>query len=211
MKNIVGILIGIVLTSIGVLILKSSHIATGGTAGLALSASYLINTSFSKIFFFINIPFYLFSFFQMGTRFTLSTIVSVSLLSFLTGLFSASSLFSFTIQPFIGALLGGCFVGTGLSVLFNNNSSLGGLNILSLYLSKKYNINPGKTTFIFDVIVLATGFYALGLLQGLYSVLSVAVIGSIISVNKNLSRSTTAAARSTHSTSARETSATSTA
>lgn len=209
MKKLAGILSGIFFTSIGVLILKGSHIATGGTAGLALSASYLFNISFSQIFFIINIPFYIFSYFQMGLKFTLSTIISVSLLSFFTGIISASTIFSFSIPPLIGAIIGGSLVGIGLTLLFNNNSSLGGLNIISLYFSKKYNINPGKSTFFFDFLVLSTGFYAVGLFAGLYSVLSVAVIGYIISVNKNLSSTATAATRSSHSTSTRKATATS--
>lgn len=205
MKKIAGILVGILLTSIGVTILKGSHIATGGTAGLALAGSYIFNMSFSQIFFLINVPFYVFSYFQMGIKFTLSTIASVSLLSFFTGIISSSSFIPYTFPAFIGAIVGGSLVGLGLSFLFNNNSSLGGLNIVSLYFAKKYNINPGKTTFLFDILVLSTGFYAVGLLAGLYSVLSVAVIGYIISINRNLSGSASAATRSTHSTATRKT------
>lgn len=181
MKKIAGILVGILLTSVGVTILKGSHIATGGTAGLALAGSYIFNMSFSQIFFLINVPFYVFSYFQMGIKFTLSTIASVSLLSFLTGIISSSSFIPYTFPAFSG------------------------LNIVSLYFAKKYNINPGKTTFLFDILVLSTGFYAVGLLAGLYSVLSVAVIGYIISINRNLSGSASAATGSTHSTATRKT------
>jgi uncharacterized membrane-anchored protein YitT (DUF2179 family) len=205
MRNLLGVLSGIFVTSIGVTILKGSEIATGGTAGLALAGSYIFDISFSLIFFLINIPFYIFSYFQMGIKFTLTTIFSVSVLSLFTSIISKSAVFSYSFPAFIGAVIGGGLVGFGLSLLFNNNSSLGGLNIISLYFSKKYNINPGKTTFLFDVIVLSTGFYAVGLISGLYSVLSVAVIGYIISVNRNLPGSASAATRGSHSTATRKT------
>lgn len=125
-----------------------------GTAGLALAGSYIFNMSFSQIFFLINVPFYVFSYFQMGIKFTLSTIASVSLLSFLTGIISSSSFIPYTFPAFIGAIVGGSLV---------------------------------------------------GLLAGLYSVLSVAVIGYIISINRNLSGSASAATGSTHSTATRKT------
>lgn len=105
MKKIAGILVGILLTSVGVTILKGSHIATGGTAGLALAGSYIFNMSFSQIFFLINVPFYVFSYFQMGIKFTLSTIASVSLLSFLTGIISFSSFIPYTFPAFIGYII----------------------------------------------------------------------------------------------------------
>jgi uncharacterized membrane-anchored protein YitT (DUF2179 family) len=129
-----------------------------GTAGLALAGSYIFNMSFSQIFFLINVSFYVFSYFQMGIKFTLSTIASVSLLSFLTGIISSSSFIPYTFPAFIGAIVGGSLV---------------------------------------------------GLLAGLYSVLSVAVIGYIISINRNLSGSASAATGSTHSTATRKTATTS--
>ncbi|RBN39818.1 hypothetical protein DMN50_18355, partial [Priestia megaterium] len=69
MKKVLWIILGCTIASIGVLILRHSHVVTGGTAGLSLSLSYALPLSFAVIFFLINIPFYLFSFFQMGWKF----------------------------------------------------------------------------------------------------------------------------------------------
>lgn len=190
MKKISLILLGCLLTSIGVIILKHSSIVTGGTAGLSLGTAYLTNLPFSVVFFLVNIPFYIFSFIRMGWKFTLSTICSVGLLSAMTSV--DQLLPAFTLPMILGAVLGGLIIGIGLSILFMNGSSLGGANILALFLQKRFNINPGKTNFIFDVMVVLTSVYAVGLLKGLVSIISIAVTSKVISYFKNeIARKTT--------------------
>ncbi|WP_445505539.1 YitT family protein [Niallia sp. 03091] len=182
MKKTLNILIGCLVVSVGVLILRHSHLVTGGTAGLSLSLSYLIHLPFSFLFFIVNIPFYIFSFIRMGWKFTISTISAVTILSLITGI--DQWIPSFSIFPLTGAIIGGVIIGFGLSILFLNGSSLGGFNILSLFLQKKLNWNPGKINFLFDFIVVISGIYFFGFLKGLCSILSIAITSSIISYNK---------------------------
>ncbi|GGM41845.1 membrane protein [Paraliobacillus quinghaiensis] len=179
MEKIIKVFLGIIIVSIGVLTLKHAELITGGTAGLALNLSYLFSQPFSLIFFLVNIPFYIFSILRMGWKFTLTTIVSVSLLSILTGL--DVFLPNFTVSIWIGAIIGGAFIGFGLSILFANGSSLGGSNILALFFHKRYQFNPGTTNFLFDIVVVTTGIYTVGIVRGLASVLSIAVISVIVS------------------------------
>ncbi|OEH86523.1 hypothetical protein BHU72_13000 [Desulfuribacillus stibiiarsenatis] len=183
MKKILNILLGCFLASVGVILLKHSMIGTGGTAGLSLSASYLLNVPFSLVFFLVNIPFYVFSVLRMGWKFTISSIISVTLLSLMTSV--TQWLPAFTLPIWFGAIAGGIIIGLGLSILFKNGSSLGGANILALFLQKRYNINPGKTNFIFDFMVVMSSMYALGITRGLFSILSIAIISKVIGYFKN--------------------------
>lgn len=182
MKNLINILLACLITSIGVIILRHSHLVTGGTAGLSLNLSYFSNKPFAIIFFAVNIPFYVFSFIRMGLRFTLSTLFAVTILSLLTSL--DKLLPSFTIPSLFGASISGLIVGLGLSFLFMNGSSLGGSNMLALFLQKKYNINPGKTNFLFDFCVVISSFYSVGIFKGLLSILSITITSFIISYFK---------------------------
>ncbi|MDV2684585.1 YitT family protein [Alkalihalophilus sp. As8PL] len=195
MKKWLMILLAIVITSFGVILLKHANIVTGGTAGLSLSIAYFFSLPFGVTFFLINIPFYIFSMMRMGWNFTFTTIISVSLLSLVTGI--DYFLPAFSVSVWVGAIVGGFIIGVGLSLLFMNGSSLGGANILALFLQKRWNIDPGKTTFAFDFIVVMTGFYTVGLVRGLASILSIAVIARVISYFKNeiAKRGTDAAAK----------------
>jgi uncharacterized membrane-anchored protein YitT (DUF2179 family) len=170
--------------AVGVIILNFSHLVTGGTAGLSLSLSYLLHVPFFIVFFLINIPFYALSVLRMGWSFTLSTIFAVTVLSVLTGF--GKLVPPFSIPPFVGAIVGGAVIGVGLSMLFYHRASLGGANILALYLQRKLGWDPGKTNFAFDFVVVCLGFYSVGLWRGIASILSIAVIGWIISRCKSL-------------------------
>ncbi|WP_336511421.1 YitT family protein [Alteribacter salitolerans] len=180
--RILYMILGCAVVSFGVLILQNSQVITGGTAGLALSLSYLISSSFGLVFLLINIPFYILSFMKMGKKFTISTIFSVTTLSVMT---EALQLFpSFQISPLAGSVLGGLIVGLGLAVLFLNGSSLGGANILCLFLQKRFGFDPGKSLFVFDSLVILTGLVSVGLIRGFYSILSVLMISFIVSMIK---------------------------
>src|SRR5262245_31009015 len=54
---------------------------SGGTAGLAFLAHYLLDVPFGAAFFVLNLPFYWLAWRRLGRRFTAKTLVAVSLLS----------------------------------------------------------------------------------------------------------------------------------
>ncbi|UTR09817.1 YitT family protein [Evansella sp. LMS18] len=183
MQKILNMILGCLIVSLGIFILQSSEIITGGTAGLALSLAYTASASFALMFLFINIPFYVLAFFKLGWKFTISTIFAVTLLSGMSEI--VQLLPAATVHPLAGAVIGGTVIGLGLSLLFMNGSSLGGANILSLFLQQKYGWDPGRTLFIFDFLVILTGLYSVGIIRGIYSVISVIFISLIISYFKS--------------------------
>lgn len=172
-----------VVTATGLIVLKHAHIVTGGTAGLSLSLSYLFHMQFHYMFILLNIPFLLFSYFKLGRSFTLRTIIAISLLSAMTSI--DNLLPAFVILPIIGSIVGGILIGVGISALFKNGASFGGSTILALFMQKKYQLDPGKTNFAFDFLVVLTSFSAISLSKGLVSIVSIAVTSSLISFFKS--------------------------
>nr|WP_281252417.1 YitT family protein [Sporomusa malonica] len=175
-------MLGCIIVTGGVIFLSHSHLVTGGTTGIALGVSYLLNVPFSVALMVVSIPFYLLSIFRMGWNFTLSTFFAVLTLSLFTE--ANRGIPDFIIPGYVGAILGGGLLGLGLSLLFWNGSSLGGVNVLALYLQKRFGWDPGKVTFGVDSIIVISYFYSVGLEKGLYSILSVIITSSIISYFK---------------------------
>jgi len=169
--------------SAGVLALRHAHLITGGTTGLALSAAYWTGLPFSAWFVAVNLPFYLFSLRHMGWRFTVSTLLSVTAVSTLTAVDTV--LPPFALPPAVGAVAGGLLIGWGLVRLFASGSSLGGANILALYLHRRFGWDPGTVTFAFDAVVILTGTVQVGVWNGLWSVVSIYILAKIISRQKN--------------------------
>ncbi len=182
MTKLLNILIGCLISSVGILILRHSHLITGGVPGLALSLSYQLGTTFSIIYMGVSIPFYILSIMRMGWDFTLSTLLATIMLSCLTAL--DEYIPAYIVPDWFGAVFGGGFVGVGLAYLFWNGSSLGGVNILVLYLHKKFNWDPGRTTFFIDSAITILGFCIVGLWKGFYSLLSVVIVSTILSYFK---------------------------
>lgn len=182
MDKLIKLFCGCLVTSIGVIILRHSHVVTGGVAGLSLMISYFLNIQFSSIFFAINIPFYIFSFVKIGWKFTLSTAAAVTILSLMTGVDKWLPLFS--IPTLIGAVFGGLIIGFGLSIIAINGASLGGTNMVVIFLQKRYNLNPGIMNFIFDFLVVVLSFNSIGISKGILSVLSIATTAIIINYFK---------------------------
>jgi uncharacterized membrane-anchored protein YitT (DUF2179 family) len=183
MVRLLKIILACFITSFGVIVMRHAHVVTGGTAGLTLNLTYLIQVPFAWLFFLINIPFYFFSFLRMGKRFTFDTLFAVTVLTLFTSI--DQSLTDFSVPPWIGAIAGGLIIGWGLSMLFRNRASLGGANILALYLQRRWNWDPGKVNLAFDVLVVLIGIYSVGLKGGLYSIISIWISSVIISRYKH--------------------------
>ncbi|MDV6318450.1 YitT family protein [Chromohalobacter sp. HP20-39] len=144
---------GCLLVALGVRLLQSADLLVSGTAGLSLLISDLLPVSFGITFFVINLPFYGLAFKQLGRDFTLRTLSSVTLLSVLSDTLTATLPLGST-HPVVCAIAAGLLIGLGLALLFRANASLGGLNILALYLERRVGWHAGRTTLCCDLLLL---------------------------------------------------------
>ncbi|MGE5622836.1 MAG: YitT family protein, partial [Bacillota bacterium] len=148
-----ALLSGTLLVSLGVAMLGKAHLITGGTVGLAFLLHYFTGISFGKLFFTINLPFYYLAVKKMGWQFTIKTFSAILLLSGMSELlplvFSMDS-----IHPAYAAAMGGLLCGVGLLVLFRHKASLGGFNVLVLYLQERYGLRAGAVQLALDGAIL---------------------------------------------------------
>ena len=133
---------GTLFIAIGVTMYTHAGLLTGGTAGLAFLAHYASGLGFGPLFFAINLPFYLLAWWRMGRAFTLKTFAAVSLLSLLTSVVPRWAGFAL-LDPWFAALAGGLLMGAGFLMLFRHHGSLGGLNILVLWLQQRFGWRAG--------------------------------------------------------------------
>lgn len=173
-EDFFALVVGAVLISLGVTIFNQIGLLTGGTAGFAFLIHYSTKIQFGVLFFLINTPFYILAIKKMGWFFTLKTFFAISLVSLMTYVhphyihIDQSALFYAT--P-VGALL----MGVGFIVLFRHKASLGGVNILSLYLQEHHGILAGKTLMFVDIIIVLLSFFIVDI-----SLIFSSIIGSVI-------------------------------
>ena len=142
-ENLLALILGGGLVSLGVIFFNKVGLLTGGTAGLAIFLTKVSDFSFGQVFFALNLPFYLLSITRMGWRFTLNTFIAVTIVSFAVDHLHHVIEIA-RIDPFYAALLGGGMIGIGMLVIFRHKMSLGGFNILAQFLQTTFGIRSGK-------------------------------------------------------------------
>lgn len=173
-----SILEGCLLAALGLHILNSAGLLISGTAGASFLLLQFVDLTFGQLFFLLNIPFYILAWQSLGWRFTLRTFFSVSLLSAISELLRLYV--HIDMNPILSAAFGGMLIGFGLIILFRHNASLGGLNILAVYLERKFTIHASKTTLVADLIIIAGAFSVLDGSSLAFSFLAFLVLSSII-------------------------------
>ena len=169
---------GCILTALGLYLLNSSSLLISGTAGVGMILSTLTSLTFGQLFFLLNLPFYILAWRALGKEFAIRTFVAVSLLSALSELFK--HIVYIELHPIVSAILGGLLVGFGLTILFRHNASLGGLNILAVYLERRFNIHAGRTTLVADICILMAAVLVLDVWGLLFSLLAFLCLSSVV-------------------------------
>lgn len=186
-EDIAAILLGTLFVGLGVTFFSEAQLTTGSTAGLALLLQYGTGLPFTIGFFVINLPFYVLAFLRMGWRFTLKTFVAVGLVSAYPALMPAWLDIS-GIDPIFAAIAGGTLIGMGILALFRHRSSLGGVNILSLYLQDNHGVPAGYFQFGVDFCVLAAALFVLPLDRVALSIVGAAAMSLVILLNHKQGR-----------------------
>lgn len=182
LEDTLAILFGTLMVSFGVTLLKTAGALTGSTAGIAFLMSYLTQTSFGIAFFIINIPFYWLAVKRMGWPFTLKTFAAVGLVSLFSQLHPLFIHFS-AINPFYATLFGNVIMGIGFIVLFRHKASLGGVNILALWLQDRYGIRAGKLQMGVDTCVVLASLFVVQLPMLAASIAGALILNLIIAMN----------------------------
>ena len=180
--DVQAILLASLFMSFGVALFTQQEFLIGGTAGVAFLGSYASSWSFGQLFFVINIPFYGLALWRLGWFFTLKTFVAVGLVSILSDWIPQWIVIDSSI-PLFAAIFGGSMMGAGLLMLFRHKASLGGLNILSLYLSKYHNVNAGRFQMVVDVIIIILAIYIVDIWATIYSVIAAICMNAVLATN----------------------------
>ncbi|MFM6985224.1 MAG: YitT family protein [Hydrogenophaga sp.] len=181
-EDVQALFTGTLFVALGVMLFRACGLLTGGTAGLAFLVHYATGWNFSAVFFLINLPFYGLALHRMGVRFTAMTFAAVALLALLVqwvpqwiGIDHLSTGFA--------AVAGGLLMGTGMLILFRHRASLGGLNVLVLWLQERFGWRAGKVQMVFDCAIVLAAFAVVDWQQIAWSVVGAVVLNMTLAVN----------------------------
>ncbi|MGO2242556.1 MAG: YitT family protein [Halomonas sp.] len=185
-EDLMAMLLGTFFVALGVTFYTHAVLLTGSTAGLALLLSYMTSSvtgwGFGVYFFAINLPFYYLAVKRMGWSFTLRTFAAIGLVSLFSELTQGWVQFA-NVPSLYAALMGGALMGIGMLMLFRHRTSLGGINILALYLQDKHGLRAGYVQLTIDGLILLIALTLLPLDRVGYSVLGALTLNLIIALN----------------------------
>ena len=188
-EDVLGILTGTFAASLGLFLLKASGAVTGGTAGLALLASYSVALPFGVIFFAVNLPFFALAVWKKGWNFALRTGAAITLVSLMASVHPAALGF-LHLDPVYGVLGGNLLAGVGLLILFRHQSSLGGFNILALLLQDKLNWRAGYVQMVLDVAIVLASLVLVPPVMVLLSAAGATLLNLVLALNHRPGRYT---------------------
>lgn len=181
-EDLQALLTGTLFVALGVVLFRHQGLLTGGTAGLAFLLHYATGWNFSLVFFLINLPFYGLAWRRMGPVFTLKTFAAVALLAVFVewvpgwiGLGQVNTAFA--------AVAGGLLTGTGMLILFRHRASLGGFNVLVLWLQERRGWRAGQVQMVLDCAIVLTAFAVVDWTRIAWSVLAAVVLNMTLAIN----------------------------
>ena len=184
LRSFVLINLGLALTALGIVLFKvPNHFVTGGVSGLSIIAAALFpGLTVGPAMTLINLLLVVWGFAVLGKQFGWNTVYSSFALS---GMVWGLNVLLPMDQPFTDDALLELFFAIGLpaigsAIVFNQNSSTGGTDIVAKVLSTKTAINTGTALLVSDFVIAASAILVFGVQTGLYSLLGLVLKAFLI-------------------------------
>ena len=163
---------------------SKNNIAPGGLTGVATMLNYLFSLPIGAMIFVMNIPLFLWAFFESGKGFLVKTMIGTALVSVFIDIFQVILPF-YSGNIMLAAIFGGALSGSGLGLIFARGGSTGGTDIIAVSLNKRFpHISTGRLMLISDAVVLTAAAIVYGniesaLFAGITIFVSVRVIDAV--------------------------------
>ena len=167
-KDYFNITLGLMLYTFGFTIfLLPYQIVTGGVTGLAAVIYYGTGIPIYLSYFVINVILLALALKILGLKFMLKTIYAIFMLSFMlavaqdwaTGPNGELTQVLGEGQDFMSLVIGCCCTGLSLAIVFLNNGSTGGTDIIAAVVNKYHNISLGRVLIFVDFIIVGSSFF----------------------------------------------------
>ena len=142
------------------------QITTGGVAGLGAVIFYATGFPAQYTFFLLNVILLLIALRILGVKFMLNTIYAVIFMTILMGVMQdlvrnpedGSFPQILCDQRFMACVIGAVLEGLGLGVVFLNNGSTGGTDIVAAVVNKYRDVSLGQIIMLADVVIISSSY-----------------------------------------------------
>lgn len=192
-KKYTTVLLGLLLVSFSYNLFFSPYqFDTGGISGLAIVIKQLFFIEESLVILIGNLILLFISYFVLGKNLTKNSFMGSLLLPIFIKLTSGISnlIMIEDLELLIIAILGGVISGLGYGLLFKNNFTSGGTDILNQIALKKFKIPLNRSMIYIDGSIVLLGGVVFGIESMIYSIIALLIISilsnkTMLELNKN--------------------------
>ena len=157
---------------------QPGHVYSSDATGLAQVLSAIserligFRLRISIVFYAINLPLLILAWYKIGHKFTVFTLITVSMSSFFIQIVPEITL---TTDPLVNAIFGGLVMGTGVGFSLKSRISSGGTDIVSLTIRKKTGRDVGSISLMVNGVIMIFAGILFGWQYALYSMVTIFV------------------------------------
>lgn len=170
LKDALLLFIGIIMAGFGLKgFLLPNNFIDGGVTGISLLTAEITKVHLSILIVFINIPFIILGYTQIGKMFAIKSILAIGGLAIVLATINYPVI---TSDKLLIAVFGGFFLGAGIGLSIRGGGVLDGTETLAIYLSKKTSFTIGDIILLFNILIFSVAAYLLSIETALYSILT---------------------------------------
>lgn len=181
LKDICISFLGCIISSFGTAcFLLPNKLSSGGFAGIATILYYFFDLPMGTTILVLNIPLFIISYFKLGKRFLLKSILSTIVFSLFIDMFD---MLKISIQDkFLASIYGGIVIGIGQALIFKSKSSTGGSDLIANLVNDfSPRLKMGKALVLLDTIIVGLNLLFFENIEiGLYSGIAIYIVGKMI-------------------------------
>jgi len=169
-RGVILVLIGVLSAGFGLKgFLMPNHFIDGGVTGISLLINAKTKFPLALSIIVLNIPFLLIGLKQIGKRFSITSIIAISLLALAVAVIPYPAV---TSDKLLVAVFGGFFLGLGVGLTIRGGGVIDGTEILAISLSRNSSLTVGDFILVFNVIIFSAAAWLLSVEVALYAILT---------------------------------------
>ena len=180
LRNLVLITAGSIIYCYGMnAIMMPARLFSGGLTGVAILLTYRFpSIDLGQVYLLLNLPMLMLGWFTISKRFIAYSIYGIAVFSLAASIVHPPPLN--LSDPLLAALAAGVVCGLGNGLILRSLGSAGGMDILAIFLNKRWGARIGSVYFAANAAVILAGGYFHELNAALYSTILLFVGGSVI-------------------------------
>ncbi|MBP9721330.1 MAG: YitT family protein [Bacteroides sp.] len=138
------------------------QITTGGVTGISAIIYYASGVPIQYSYFIINAILMTAAIKILGPKFSIKTTYAIFMLTFLLWFFQqliGNTQIIGVGQDFMACIIGATMCGAGLGIVFINNGSTGGTDIIAAVVNKYRDVTFGRMILYCDIVIISSGYF----------------------------------------------------